>query len=112
MIYSKLCWKTSAKLALLGLFLMTSLVRAETGFPLVEAKPVPKLIYLKYAYAPGVAVLLQNRKTGVKGTALLHSQVEPWSLGGVQGGGFGTGNNLGGRTTNTGLFGVQGNLAF
>lgn len=96
-----------------------------TGIPNVESKPMPKLVYLKYAYAPGIAVLLQNKKTGVKGTALLYSQVDPWA-GAMSGGGGnnafgggnqgfggnqgGFGNNFGGGFGNQGGFGNNNNF--
>ena len=81
----------------------------QTGFPTVESKPVPQIIKLNYAYAPGIAVLLQNRKTGVRGAALLYSQIDPWAgsmIGGNnsnQNNGLGGFNQFGNRQSNIGM---------
>lgn len=67
----------------------------QAGSPVVEAKPHPQIIKLNYAYAPGIAVLLQNHKTGVRGQALLYSQIDPWA-GSLMGGNVNQNNGLGG----------------
>lgn len=47
--------------------------------PRVEPKYQAKVLYLHYAYAPGLAVLLANRRTNVRGQALLYAQLDPWA---------------------------------
>ena len=84
------------KVALILAIGMLSSVFCEEGNPVVTAKPVPQIIKLNYAYAPGIAVLLQNRKTGVRGAALLYSQIDPMSVTLSSGNNSNQNNGLGG----------------
>jgi hypothetical protein len=76
------------KKLLILLFLPTILFCQQLGPPpipmqqgntTVVTKLQPRIIYLQYAYAPGIATLLKNAKTGVQGQALLYSMIDPWA---------------------------------
>jgi hypothetical protein len=78
----------------------------------VTMKIQPKCIYLKYAYAPGIATLLRNTKTGIQGQALLYSMIDPW-VGNIYGGNaFGNNQGYGGGYGNQGYGGGYGNQGY